>query len=135
MEFCLHEAFKKKRFLINLKLSSVFLENSEYPWVILVPRCAGVVEISDLSEANQKILMDEISFVSLKLKDLYKCDKLNIANIGNMVSDLHIHIICRYKTDKFWPDTVWNKDIPLLSDDQKSEYVKAIRAALGDFNG
>src|SRR5262249_31580422 len=80
----------------DLALSRVLVMNdASYPWVILVPRVGGAVEIIDLDEAERGRLMAEIAQVSAALKDLTGCDKLNVAAIGNVVPQLHVHVVAR----------------------------------------
>jgi diadenosine tetraphosphate (Ap4A) HIT family hydrolase len=83
------------------------MNNQQYPWVILVPRVEDAVELIDLSQAQQHELMDEISLVSKVLNQSYDPDKLNIATIGNIVRQLHIHVVARYRSDPAWPSPVW----------------------------
>jgi diadenosine tetraphosphate (Ap4A) HIT family hydrolase len=91
----------------DLALSRLLLMNdANFPWLILVPRRAGVSEIIDLGD-EQPLLMDEISKVSRALKEETRCDKLNVAAIGNMVPQLHIHVVARRKDDAVWPKPVW----------------------------
>lgn len=94
----------------DLQLSSVYLKNeSQFPWVILVPRQESIREIYQLSRLHQHILMDEISILSHIVEDYFKPDKLNIGALGNMVTQLHIHIVGRFKNDSFWPEGIWQK--------------------------
>jgi diadenosine tetraphosphate (Ap4A) HIT family hydrolase len=91
----------------DLPLSRVLAMNdADYRWLILVPRCAGACDMIDL-DVEQAILMNEISLVSHALKDETQCDKLNVAAIGNIVPQLHIHIVARRKDDPLWPKPVW----------------------------
>jgi diadenosine tetraphosphate (Ap4A) HIT family hydrolase len=91
----------------DLALSRLLVMNdADFPWLILVPRRTGVSEIIDLG-AEQSLLMDEVSLVSRALKEVTQCDKLNVAAIGNVVSQLHIHIVARRKDDALWPKPVW----------------------------
>jgi diadenosine tetraphosphate (Ap4A) HIT family hydrolase len=91
----------------DLPLSRLLAMNdANFPWLILVPRRAGVSEMIDLG-AEQALLMDEISRVSHALKDETRCDKLNVAAIGNVVPQLHVHIVARRKSDAVWPKPVW----------------------------
>jgi diadenosine tetraphosphate (Ap4A) HIT family hydrolase len=91
----------------DLALSRLLAMNdANFPWLILVPRRAGVSEIIDLG-AEQAALMNELAMVSRVLKDETRCDKLNVAAIGNMVPQLHIHIVARRKDDPAWPKPVW----------------------------
>ena len=92
----------------DLPLSRVLAsKDAGYPWVILVPRRAGVSEIIDLGAGDQVMLMTEIARVSEALKTLTGCDKLNVANIGNMVAQLHVHVVARRKGDAAWPKAMW----------------------------
>jgi diadenosine tetraphosphate (Ap4A) HIT family hydrolase len=91
----------------ELALSRLLAMNdANFPWLILVPRRSGVSEIIDLG-VEQSVLMDELALVSRALKDQTRCDKLNIAAIGNMVPQLHVHIVARRKDDAAWPKPVW----------------------------
>jgi len=85
----------------------LMMNDSQYPWFILVPRVAGVTEIIDLSEAAQQQLWRESRALSKALQIDYAPDKLNVAALGNMVSQLHVHHIARYREDKAWPAPVW----------------------------
>lgn len=83
------------------------LNDANYPWLVLVPRRPDVTEIIDLDEADRAHAMIEISSASAALREITGCDKLNVAALGNMVPQLHIHIIARRKTDAAWPNPVW----------------------------
>jgi diadenosine tetraphosphate (Ap4A) HIT family hydrolase len=101
----------------DLPLSRVLvIKDAHYPWLLLVPRRAEAVEIIDLDEVEQGQLMTEINRVSRALKEVTKCDKLNIAALGNMVPQLHIHIIARRSSDAAWPRPVWGVMQPLAHD-------------------
>jgi diadenosine tetraphosphate (Ap4A) HIT family hydrolase len=92
----------------DLPLSRVLLMNdANYPWLILVPRRPDIVEIIDLDEAQQPHLMSEIALVAGVLRDVTACDKLNIAAIGNVVPQLHVHVVARRRGDAAWPRPVW----------------------------
>ena len=92
----------------DLALSRVLLMNeANYPWLILVPRREGIVEIVDLAEAERTRLMQEIADASAALKSLTECEKLNVAAIGNIVPQLHVHIVARRHSDPAWPKPVW----------------------------
>ena len=91
----------------DLALSRLLAMNdADFPWLILVPRRAGASDMIDLGGA-QVLLMDEIAVVSRALKDETRCDKLNVAAIGNVVPQLHIHIVARRVGDPLWPKPVW----------------------------
>ena len=97
----------------DLTLARVLAMNdANYPWLILVPRRAGAVELIDLDDEQQTQLMDEIAMLSHVLKDVTACDKLNIAAIGNVVPQLHVHIVARRRGDAAWPRPVWGTASP-----------------------
>ncbi len=94
--------------LADWSLSKLLLMNdSQYPWFILVPKVAGVTEIIDLNEAQRETLMAESCRLATLLKEVFKPKKLNIAALGNVVSQLHVHHVARYETDKAWPAPIW----------------------------
>ncbi len=93
----------------ELDFSLLFLKNNKnYPWLILVPKISSASEILDLSETEYNQLNKEIYYISSIVKKIYKPDKINIASIGNIVPQLHFHIVARYKSDNCWPLNVWN---------------------------
>jgi diadenosine tetraphosphate (Ap4A) HIT family hydrolase len=92
----------------DLALCSVLLLNdSRFPWLVLVPRRAGVTEVTDLSEADSARLMEEIRIATRVMLDLAKPDKVNVAAIGNIVSQMHVHVVGRFRSDPAWPGPVW----------------------------
>ena len=92
----------------DLALAHVLLANdANYPWLILVPRKPGLVELIDLEENEQVQLLGEIANAARVLKTITKCDKLNIAALGNQVPQLHVHVIARRRSDAAWPEPVW----------------------------
>ncbi|MDC0446085.1 HIT family protein [Candidatus Pelagibacter sp.] len=92
----------------DLKLCSIRLhDNLKFPWLILIPRRKNITDMSELNSKDQILLMKEIIYVSKIVKKLFKTSKLNIEKIGNIVPQLHIHIIARYKNDNSWPLSVW----------------------------
>src|SRR3569832_2759471 len=107
--FSLHPQLEADTTLVgDMPLTRVLLSNdANYPWLILVPRLPGIVEVIDLEENAQNQLTTEIARVSAALKEVTACDKLNIAAIGNVVPQLHVHVIARWKTDVAWPKPVW----------------------------
>ena len=99
---------KSSHHVTELKLCSVRLhDNSKFPWVILIPKRNKITDMSDLNSKDQILLMKEIVHVSKIMKKLFKTSKLNIEKIGNMVPQLHIHVIARSKKDSSWPLSVW----------------------------
>lgn len=106
----------------DLPLSRVLvIKDATYPWLLLVPRRPETVEIIDLDEAEQGQLTIEIDRVARALKEIVQPDKLNIAALGNVVPQLHVHIIARRKTDAAWPRPVWGVAPPLAYDPQDLE--------------
>jgi diadenosine tetraphosphate (Ap4A) HIT family hydrolase len=92
----------------DLALSrALAMNDANYPWLILVPRRAGVRELIDLDAADRARLMEEIALAARALKEVAGCDKLNVAALGNMVAQLHVHVIARRKDDAAWPKPVW----------------------------
>jgi diadenosine tetraphosphate (Ap4A) HIT family hydrolase len=97
----------------DMPLSRVLVMNdASFPWLIAVPRRAGAVEIFDLGEAERTQMMSELALLAQLLKDLTDCDKINIAAIGNVVSQLHIHVVARRRDDPLWPRPVWGAQPP-----------------------
>jgi diadenosine tetraphosphate (Ap4A) HIT family hydrolase len=97
----------------DLSLARVLLMNdANYPWLVLVPRRPDVVEIIDLDDEDQEILTREIGLLARVLKDVTQCDKLNIAAIGNIVPQLHVHVVARRRGDAAWPRPVWGAGPP-----------------------
>uniref|UniRef100_Q07H51 Histidine triad (HIT) protein n=1 Tax=Rhodopseudomonas palustris (strain BisA53) TaxID=316055 RepID=Q07H51_RHOP5 len=104
------------------------IKDANYPWLLLVPRRAEVSEIIDLGEVEQAQLMTEIARVGRALKDITKCDKLNVAALGNMVPQLHIHLIARRSSDAAWPRPVWGVMPPLAQDPEELQnFISALR--------
>ena len=99
---------KSSHYIAELKLCTVRLhDNSKFPWLILIPKRNKITDISDLKPKDQILLMNEIVFVSKIMKKIFKTSKLNVEKIGNIVPQLHIHIIARNKKDSSWPLSVW----------------------------
>ena len=95
-------------FLADLPLCRVLLmEDARFPWLILVPRIEAAREIHLLSPADRVRLMDEITAVSNALETVCAPDKLNIGALGNIVEQLHVHVVARRKGDAAWPGPVW----------------------------
>jgi diadenosine tetraphosphate (Ap4A) HIT family hydrolase len=98
------------RLVGDLSLSRLLLmDDARFPWLVLVPRIAGARELLDLDEADRSMLLGEISLLSRALETLFKPDKLNIAALGNVVPQLHVHLLARYQTDAAWPQPVWGR--------------------------
>ena len=99
--------------LADWPVSRVFLYNdSRYQWGLLVPRREGVIEMCDLTADDQTQLMAEIVKLSELIRPLPGVEKLNVGNLGNMVTQLHVHVIGRFKGDPAWPGPVWGHSDP-----------------------
>ena len=109
MSFKLDRKFlKSSHHITDLKLCTIRLnDNSKFPWLILIPKRNKINDMSDLKSKDQILLMKEIVYVSKIMKKLFKTSKLNVEKIGNIVPQLHIHIIARSKNDSSWPLSVW----------------------------
>lgn len=95
-------------FVCDWALSGVYRMNERrYPWIVLVPRRAGVVEPFDLGAGDQALLWREVMQASAVLKREAKCRKVNVGALGNIVSQLHVHIVARDEGDPAWPGPVW----------------------------
>ena len=92
----------------DLALSRVLLMNdARFPWLILVPRRAGLAELLDLSEGERALLMEEAMATGRALRVCAPCDKLNVGALGNIVRQLHLHVVSRVEGDPAWPGPVW----------------------------
>lgn len=87
----------------------LLLNDSQYPWFVLVPRQSGLKEIIDLSDDDQIVYLKESAKLSKLIMQVFNPDKLNVAALGNMVPQLHIHHIARFTSDAAWPAPVWGK--------------------------
>jgi diadenosine tetraphosphate (Ap4A) HIT family hydrolase len=116
----------------DLPLCRVLLSNdANYPWLVLVPRLSGLVDIIDLQQADRAQLMEEAAQAAAALRRITDCHKLNVAALGNAVPQLHVHVIARFRTDAAWPRPVWGQ-VPALAyaDEAQSKLVDAVRAEL-----
>ena len=99
---------KDSHFITDLKLCSVrLIDNCNFPWVILIPNKKNITDITELNLKDQISLMKEIVYCSKLMKEIFKTKKLNVEKIGNIVPQLHIHIIARSIKDSSWPLSVW----------------------------
>lgn len=97
-------------YIDDWSLSRILLKNNaDYPWVILVPRKNNISDITELATTEKHQLMDEINAMATIMKTLFQPNQLNIGTLGNIVSQLHIHIVARFTHDKLWPHSVWQE--------------------------
>lgn len=131
--FTLHDRLKTDTVEVTrLKLSRVLLMNDRaLPWLILVPERDNITEWHDLLYEDRTALMEEIVLVSKVIQELYNPDKINIGSLGNIVSQLHIHIIGRFRSDRAWPGPLWGT-VPITpySDNEWRAVCEKIRATL-----
>ena len=121
--------------VMELALCEVrLMDDANHPWLVLVPRVAGMVEIIDLAPAQRTQLASEIDAACRALKALFAPDKLNIAALGNAVPQLHVHVIARFTTDDAWPNPVWGRgERVTYAQAQREARIEALRAALTRF--
>jgi diadenosine tetraphosphate (Ap4A) HIT family hydrolase len=116
----------------DLPLSRVLLTNdANYPWLMLVPR-RPEIEISDLPESAQAQLLREITAVSAALRAVTACQRINVAALGNVVAQLHVHVIARFHADAAWPKPVWGV-VPArpYADEERNKLMTRLRAEIG----
>jgi len=134
-QFKLHPQLQQDCLAVgSFALSQLLMMNdSQYPWFILVPKRAEIREIFQLSEADREQLLRESCWLAQAMSKLYLPGKLNIAAIGNLVPQLHLHHVARYQTDIAWPAPVWGK-FPALpySEHAAQTRLDGIRHALRD---
>jgi len=108
------------------------LDDSRFPWLVLVPRRREIVEIIDLTMDERALLMEEVTGAARALKSITECYKLNIAALGNQVRQLHIHVIARFENDAAWPAPVWGKGARVpYQVKARDDLVVKVRQALG----
>ncbi len=131
-EFTLDERLVESgEVIVELSLSKVIFVNSKlFPWLILVPKRASMREIIDLEDMDQKILFQEIVLVSKVIKKVFAPFKLNIASLGNVVAQLHVHIVGRFENDAAWPNPMFNKDKEPYDKTLYNELKEALAAQL-----
>lgn len=111
----------------------LLMNDANYPWFILVPRRDEVSELFQLDAQEQQQLWRESTELAEVLKDTFKADKMNVATLGNVVSQLHMHVIVRRKDDPAWPAPVWGKHpAKAYSDEQVAALRDKLRMALDD---
>jgi diadenosine tetraphosphate (Ap4A) HIT family hydrolase len=103
----------------------LLMNDARYPWLILVPRRAGLSEIHDLKHAERMVLVEEINRASIGLKSLTGAKKINTGALGNMVHQFHVHVVARHEGDAAWPGPVWGSGAAVA-------YEQSVKAALMD---
>lgn len=107
------------------------MKDATYPWLLLIPRQNDLIELTDLSAADRHLLMDEITAASSALKAVTDFEKLNVAALGNQVSQFHVHVIARFRDDAAWPGPVWGAAPPRDYEPDAAEHlIDRLRSAL-----
>ena len=129
MEFKLVPGLAAKDYVTDLKLCRVLFEdNRYYPWIFLVPKKENTKNMTYLTMAERMQLMREIAMAEDVMLKLFPADQDNVAMIGNMTPQLHVHIVCRRQGDPEWPDTVWNRTAGKYEPDIKAKMIAEIKA-------
>ncbi|MEQ1484843.1 MAG: HIT family protein [Methyloglobulus sp.] len=136
MTFNLHPQLERDCITVGrLTLCRLLLMNDkQFPWFILVPEIEGITEIFQLDRQQRGLLIEESSFLAEQLNTLYKADKINIAAIGNLVPQLHVHHVVRYRSDKAWPAPVWGKFAAIPYSEQELADTATIMTGALDLN-
>lgn len=118
-------------FVTELGLSQVrIMHNADFPWVILVPRLVGAVEITDLTNDQYLMLNAEVRLMAKVMEVIFKPDKLNIAIIGNKVRQMHYHIVARFENDQAFPDVVWGREFAKYDQSELDSRIDKIKEIL-----
>jgi len=136
MSFQLHPNLKRDCvFVGSFELCQLLMMNDcQYPWFLLVPQKPDLTELYQLEKPDRQLLIEESSWLAENLALMYQADKMNIAAIGNLVPQLHIHHIVRYKNDKAWPAPVWGKFAAVpYTEQQMSENLVLVKERLGRY--
>ena len=136
MDFKLDKRLETDTFLIGeLPLSRVLLMNvSNFPWAILVPKISGVSELFELDTKQQIAYQAECNYISRHMSEIFGAHKMNVASLGNLVPQLHTHVIARYKDDDAWPNPVWTfQNMLPYSDDEPKLRIDKIRKLVDDY--
>lgn len=114
----------------------LLLNDRQYPWLVLVPRRAELREVFELAEADRAQFHRESDLLAQVLSETFNADKMNVAALGNMVPQLHVHHIVRYRQDPAWPAPVWGK-LPAVpyAENELADMLQRVRVALGDKAG
>lgn len=134
--FTLHPKLAQDTFLVgDFPLSTCrLMNNMQFPWLILIPRVAGITELFQLTAMDQEQFLRESSWLSSKLVDVFKADKMNVAALGNQVPQLHFHHIVRYQNDIAWPEPVWGYEAAKYHNESLNKMKQALMLALRGHN-
>lgn len=138
MSFTLHPRLKADTLHVgDLPLCTVLLSKEKVgPWLILVPKIADLIEIHHLPHEQQVQLITESSAIAAILENTFQPDKINVGALGNLVPQLHIHHIARFKTDIAWPGPIWgNTDGEVRNEKEQQSLVEKLQQKLSSING
>ncbi|WP_374299697.1 HIT family protein [Ferrovibrio sp.] len=109
--FTLHDQLRRDTLPVcRMKLCLVQLMNdAQYPWLVLIPAVENITEIHELNEKQRKLLINEIAQTQRVLQHCFEPHKLNVGALGNMVPQLHVHVVARFREDPAWPGPIWGK--------------------------
>ena len=133
MSFALDARLQRDTFLVgDFPLCRVLLMNeSRWPWLILVPMREGIVELTDLAASDRAVLIEEAAEAADFLKGHKGAEKINLGVLGNVVRQLHFHVVARFKGDENWPGPVWGYDSPRpYAEGEEWTLIEAARRAL-----
>ena len=121
-------------FVTKLNVSQVRLNHdARFHWLILIPEIAGLKELHDIPDEKQAIVQKEVNFCSAALQELTSADKMNVAALGNLVPQLHIHVIARKHNDNAWPQPVWSAgEAKPYEEENLAELVNELRQRLSN---
>ena len=134
-EFKLNFRFlEDSTFVTKLNVSQVRLNHdARFPWLILIPEIAGLKELHDIPDQKQAIVQKVVNFCSAALQELASADKMNVAALGNLVPQLHIHVIARKHNDNAWPQPVWSAgEAKPYEEENLAELVNKLRQRLSN---
>lgn len=128
-DFVINPRLAESAFVCNLPLCQVRLHPCpDFPFIVMTPRRPNMVELIDLSIQDQEQLLVEIRQASFVMKDIFKPFKLNISTHGNIVPQLHIHVIARFQDDAAWPNAIWGKQSEqVYTRDVQEKHINALR--------
>lgn len=131
MAFTLHETLTRDTLEITRwpLCRVLWMKDSRFPWLILVPERPGIREIHELEPADRGVLIEEIARAGEILTRLFRPDKLNVGALGNLVPQLHIHLVVRYAGDLAWPGPVWGSGAAVPYGDRELEELRGRMSA------
>jgi diadenosine tetraphosphate (Ap4A) HIT family hydrolase len=137
MSFELLPGLAKKMDVIELEKSIVKFESNykECPWIFVIPKIENKGNFTDLTKEQQVKLMDEVSLASDVMNEVFNPDRINVAMIGNMTPQIHVHVICRYENDPHWPGTIWNTEKSPMTDEAAAKMIAKIKEKFEEKSG